>query len=94
MMRINIVLGAAILGTAFALVHSQYDSRRLYASVDRAKARASELETEHESLRAQRRVESAPARIQSLAQDKLKMRAPDPATTLYLSPQAALEQQP
>lgn len=87
MMRIHLAMVMAIMASAVLLVQSQYDSRRLYAAVDRAKARASELETERETLRAQRRVESAPARIQHLAQTQLKMRAPDPATTLYLSPQ-------
>lgn len=94
MMRVNFALGAAIMVTAFTLVHSQYDSRRLYAALDKAKARSSELDSERESLLAQRRVESAPARIQGIAQQKLAMRAPDAATTLYLNPQAPEAKQP
>lgn len=94
MTRINVALGAAIMVSAFALVHSQYDSRRLYATVDRAKARSSELESERESLLAQRRIESAPGRIQDIATRKLGMRAPDPATTLYLSPEPRVKGSP
>lgn len=94
MIRVNLALSAAIIVSAFTLVHSQYDGRRLYASIDRAKARSSDLESERESLLAQRRVESAPARIQGIATKQLAMRAPNPATTLYLSPQTATEQQP
>lgn len=85
MIRVNLALSGAIVVSAFTLVNSQYESRRLYAAADRAKAHASELETERESLLAQRRVESAPGRIQAIASGKLAMRAPDPATTLYLS---------
>lgn len=89
MIALKLGLAAAIVATAWAVVHTQYTSRQLYVALDGARAQASELEVEWETLRAQRRSDSAPARIQQLAQQQLRMRAPDPATTLYLAPPAA-----
>lgn len=86
MIRVNTVLVLAVMATAFTLVHTQYQSRRLYAALDRARAHASDLDTDWESLRAQRRTESASGRVQRIAREQLGMRAPDPASTLYLSP--------
>ena len=94
MIRVNTLLVLAVMATALTLVNTQYQSRRLYAAVDKARAHASELEIDWESLRAQRRTESASARVQRIAHDELNMRAPDPATTLYLSPAMAQEAQP
>jgi cell division protein FtsL len=92
--RVNTVLVLAVMATAFTLVHTQYQSRRLYAAVDKARAHATDLDTDWESLRAQRRIESASARVQRIAREQLNMRAPDPATTLYLSPLVTQEQRP
>jgi cell division protein FtsL len=36
MIRLNLVLLLAVLASAFYLVHTQYESRRLYAALDRA----------------------------------------------------------
>ncbi len=86
MIRVNIALVAAVVGTAFALVHTQYQSRRLYAAVDKARAQAAELDIEWESLRAQRRAAAAPARVQRIARSELNMRSPNASTTIYLKP--------
>lgn len=94
MIRINLGLGAAIVVSAWVVVHTQYESRRLFIAVDRAAATATDLEIEWESLRTQQRIESAPARIQRIAREQLQMRAPDPATTLYLPRQASQEVAP
>lgn len=86
MTRVNIALVVAVMATAFALVHTQYQSRRLYAAVDKARAQASELDIEWESLRAQRRTAAAPARVQQIARTELDMRSPNASTTIYLKP--------
>ena len=36
MLRLNLALLCGVLGTAFYLVHVQYESRRLYTELDRA----------------------------------------------------------
>ena len=38
MIRLNLVLLVAVLASAFYLVHTQYESRRLYTAIDKANA--------------------------------------------------------
>lgn len=51
MIRVNIALVVAIMGTAVALINTQYDSRRLYNAVDQESTRARQLNIDYESLR-------------------------------------------
>lgn len=86
MTRLSFALAVVLVGTAFSLVHTQYQSRRLYAAVDKARALSTELEIEWESLRAQRRTAAAAARVQRIARKELDMRSPNASTTIYLKP--------
>jgi cell division protein FtsL len=90
MIRLNLVLLLAVLVSAFYLVHTQYESRRLYTELDRAQALARKLNAEHEQLQVQKRAQAASARIQQLASQALHMRPVNPAITQYvlLSPAA------
>lgn len=85
MIRVNAVLVVAVLVTAFTLINTQYQSRRLYNQVDQAAATARQLASDFESLRVQRRAEAAPGRVQNIATNRLGMRAPDPTITQYVS---------
>lgn len=85
MIRVNAVLVTAVLATAFTLINTQYQSRRLYNEVDQALSTARQLASDYESLRVQRRGEAAPARVQTIATQRLGMRAPDPSITQYVS---------
>ena len=46
MIRLNIVLLLAVLASALYLVNVQYESRRLFAELDRATSEAHRLEVE------------------------------------------------
>ena len=83
-MRVNAILVVAILATAFTLINTQYQSRRLYTQVDQAAARERQLGSDFESVRVQRRGEVAPGRVQRIASTRLDMRAPDPSITQYV----------
>jgi cell division protein FtsL len=85
MIRLNLVLLLAVLASAFYLVHTQYESRRLYTALDRAKAQALRLEAEHEQLQVQKRAEATPARVQQLATRQLQMRPVTPGITQYVT---------
>ncbi|MDP2416629.1 MAG: cell division protein FtsL [Hydrogenophaga sp.] len=85
MIRFNLVLLLAVLASAFYLVHTQYESRRLYTALDRAQALTHKLNTEHEQLQVRKRAEATPARIQQLAILQLQMRPVNPAITQYVS---------
>jgi cell division protein FtsL len=81
--RLNWLLLALVMGSAFYLVHTQYESRRLYTQLDRAQTQARRLEADHEQLVVHKRAQATSARIQSIAMTKLEMRA-NPAITFYV----------
>jgi cell division protein FtsL len=88
MTRLNIVLLLAVIASALYLVRTQYESRRLYAELDRARSEARRLETEHERLQVEKRAQATPARVERLAREQLQMRGATPAITQYVTPGA------
>lgn len=85
MIRLNLVLLMAVLASAFYLVHTQYESRRLYTAIDKANAQARRLDAEHEQLRVLKREQAASARVQQIAVRQLKMNPVNPAITQYVT---------
>lgn len=85
-MRLHLLLVVAVLGSAFWLVHTQYESRRLYTAIDRAQSQALRLEADHEQLKVQKRERATSARVQQVASARLQMRAANPAITHYVAP--------
>ena len=85
MTRLNVVLLLAVLASAIYLVHTQYQSRRLYTELDRAVAESRRLETEHQRLQVEKRAQATPLRVERLARDKLHMRTATPAITHYVT---------
>jgi cell division protein FtsL len=83
--RLNLVLLVAVLVSAFYLVHTQYESRRLYTAIDKANAQAHRLEADHEQLQVQKRAQATPARVQQLASRQLQMRPVTPGITEYVT---------
>ena len=85
MTRLNVVLLLAVLASAIYLVHTQYESRRLFTELDRAVAQARQLETEHQRLQVEKRAQATPLRVERLARDRLYMRSATPAITQYVT---------
>ena len=83
MIRINLVLLLAVLASAIYLVSIQYESRRVYTELDKAKTEAHRLATEYERLQVEKRSQATPARVERIAREKLQMRQATPATTTY-----------
>ncbi len=84
MTRLNLVLLLAVLASAFYLVHLQYESRRLYVAMERARSVADRLAADHEQLVVQKRGQATPARVQQLAVRQLQMRPAHPGITEYV----------
>ncbi len=84
MIRLNLVLLLAVLASALYLVNIQYESRRLYSALDKARAEGRRLESENERLQVDRRAQARPLRIEKLAKDDLQMRSVTPAITHYV----------
>ncbi len=84
MTRLNLVLLLAVLVSALYLVHTQYQSRRLFTEVDRARSEARRLEVEAERLQFEKRSQATPARVEKLAREQLQMRPATAAITQYV----------
>jgi cell division protein FtsL len=85
MARLNLMLLLAVLVSALYLVHTQYQSRRLFTELDRAVAEARRLDTEHQRLQVEKRAQATPLRVEKLARAQLQMRTATPAITQYVS---------
>jgi cell division protein FtsL len=85
MLRLNLLLLVALIASALFLVRVQYDSRRLYAEIERAQNDFRKLEIEHERLQVERRAQATPARVERLAREQLRMRPATPAITQYVT---------
>lgn len=85
MMRLNLVLLLGVVLSALYLVNVQYESRRLYSALDRAKAQSHRLAAENERLQVEKRAQATSARVEKLAKSQLQMRAATPAITTYVA---------
>jgi cell division protein FtsL len=89
MARLNFLLLLAVLVSALVLVHTQYESRRLYVELEKAAAQSRKIATENERLQVERRAEATPLKIEKLARDRLQMRTTTPAITEYVQYRSA-----
>jgi cell division protein FtsL len=85
MTRLNLVLLIAVMASALYLVRTQYESRRLFAEIERTLAEARRLGIEHERLQVEKREQATPLRVEKLAKEQLKMRTASPAITQYVT---------
>ena len=85
MTRLNLVLLLAVLVSSLYLVSVQYDSRRLFSDLDRARAEAHQIEADAERLQVEKRAQATPVRVERLAKEQLQMRTAPPAITTYVT---------
>ena len=85
MTRVNLVLLLAVVASAIYLVNIQYESRRLFTELDRARAEKLRLSAEFERLQVEKRAQATPARVEQIAREKLQMRQATPAITTYVN---------
>jgi cell division protein FtsL len=86
MTRLNLVLLLAVIASALYLVQTQYESRRLYAEIDKAVGEARKIQLENERLQVEKRAQATPLRVEKLAKEQLQMRSASPAITQYVHP--------
>jgi len=84
MTRINVMLLLAVVLSALYLVSVQYDSRRLFTELDKARAEELRLSSERDRLQVEKRAQATSARVEKLAREKLQMRLVLPAITTYV----------
>jgi cell division protein FtsL len=81
--RVNILLLVALIATGVALVRVSYETRRLYAALDKAQSEARRLDIDFERLQAERQSQATPSRVEAVARKDLAMRTATPAVTAY-----------
>lgn len=91
MARLNFVLLLAVLVSALYLVHTQYESRRLYMELEEATAQSRKIATQSERLQVEKRAEATPLKIEMLARNRLQMRTTTPAITQYVKYKSAAD---
>jgi len=84
MTRLNALLLIGVLFSAFYLVRTQYDSRRLYTEYDRARSESRRLDLERERLEVERRAQGTSLRVEHVAKEQLHMKNVTPAITQYI----------
>ena len=89
MLRINLLLLLAVMMSAIFLVHTQYESRKLFTELDRAEAEARRLATDQLRLQVEKRAQATPLRLETLAREKLQMKQASQAITQYVHETAA-----
>jgi cell division protein FtsL len=89
MTRVNLLLAVALLVSSLYLVRTAYDSRRLFAELDKAKNEAARLDTDYKRLEAEREAQATNLRVERTAREKLAMRTATPAVTVYVHDDAA-----
>ena len=85
MSRVNLFLLLAVLASALYLVSVQYESRRLFSELDKARSQAHRIESDSERLQVERRAQATPLRVEKLAKEQLQMRSTTPAITHYVT---------
>ena len=86
-----LLLALALLASALALVRSAYESRRLFADLDRARVEQGRLDSEHKRLEADAQIQATSVKVDKVARGRLGMREPAPGVTHYVTDrQAAL----
>lgn len=85
MTRLNLFLLLGVVASALYLVNVQYESRQLYAELDRARAQARKLAQEQDRLQLEKRAQATSARVEQLARVRLQMHPVNPAITVYVA---------
>ena len=89
MTRLSLFLLLAVLTSALVLVHSQYETRRLFMALESARKEAKRLEVDQDRLQVERRAQATPLRVEQIARQQLQMRPASPAITQYVSTKEA-----
>ena len=85
MSRFSLILLLAVMASALYVVHTQYESRRLYVELEKAGAQSRKLDMENERLQVEKRAQATPLRVEKLAKERLQMRTTTPAITQYVT---------
>lgn len=89
MTRLNLVLLVLLLASSVLLVRTAYESRRVFAALDRAQGLQRQLDTDFRRLDAEAKAQGTLQRVERSARERLHMRGATPAVTAYVVDPAA-----
>ena len=93
MTRLSVLLLIALILSGLYLVKTSYESRRLFAEIERAKNEEQQLAADAKRLDAERRTAATHLKVERTAREKLAMRLATPDVTLYVNDSRASEVQ-
>jgi cell division protein FtsL len=76
--KLNLVLLAALVACALSLVTSRHQARKLFVELEREQTLARAYDVEYGQLQLEQSTWAMPARIESIAREQLKMQLPGP----------------
>jgi cell division protein FtsL len=79
MVRLNLLLLAALVACALSLVTSRHQARQLFVELEREQALSRSYEVEHGQLQLEQSTWAMPARVEKIAREQLKMQLPAPS---------------
>jgi cell division protein FtsL len=79
-------LFVAVIVSSIAVVYARYESRRLFIELQRHAVIRDELNVDWGRLQIERSTWATLARVEKLADEKLEMQVPDPATVMIVEP--------
>lgn len=89
MSKLNMLLLLALLGSCLLLVRSAYESRRVFALLDKARVEQRALDAEFKRLESDRQQQATNQKVDRVARDKLGMRTVTPGATMQVFEPAA-----
>ncbi len=87
--RVNLVLLAVLIACALAVVSSQHKARKLYVELQQEQELEKRYEVEWGQLQLEQSTWAMHARIEKIATQQLRMRAPTAARIQVVAPTAA-----
>jgi len=78
MVRLNVLLLAALVACALSLVTSRHQARKLFVELEREQAAARAYETEFGQLQLEQSTWAMPARVEKIAREQLRLQLPGP----------------
>jgi len=76
--KLNLVLLAALVACALSLVTSRHQARKLFVELEREQTLARAYDVEYGQLQLEQSTWATPARIEKIAREQLKMLLPGP----------------
>ena len=89
MSRLNVLLLIVLMVSSMALVRSSYETRRLFAAVERGRSEERQLNLDAVRLRAEIAREATHLKVEQVARSRLQMRMPLATDIVFVSAEAA-----